>query len=177
MSGFLKIIGILNAAIWFGAGLFFVVGILPGIFSTDMHQLFHETAFAYYAGAVALILFKRFFILQYVCGTVALIHLVAEKLYVSRPVPKLGLGLVLFLLGSGLIGGLWFQPHMEALRSVMYTGASVALREKAAASFALWHHASEAASLFILAGLLIHLVRVTRTGEPGRYGTFYQIPG
>ena len=71
-----------NAAIWLGAGIFYAAFVLPGVFSSDTRQLFtDETTFKYLrAGAVAMILFKCFFALQYICGVIALLHLFAEKL-------------------------------------------------------------------------------------------------
>ena len=174
MSGFLRYIGIINAALWFGAGIFFAAFILPGIFSQDMRNLFHEAAFQYYAGGVALILFKRFFMLQYFCGAVALIHLLAEKLYLGRALPRLGTALVLALLAFGLLGGLWLQPHMEALRHAMYFSATPEEREGARHVFGLWHGFSEIINLVIIGGLLAHLVRVCRPGGIYRYGVYQQ---
>jgi hypothetical protein len=176
VSGFLRYIGIINAALWFGAGIFFAGGILPAIFSRDMHNLFHEAAFQYYAGGVALILFKRFFMLQYFCGSVAIIHLLAEKLYLGRALPRLGTALVLALLAFGLLGGLWLQPHMEGLRNTKYFGQTQEQKDRASHAFGLWHGLSELTNVLILGGLLVHLIRVSRSAGPTRYGNYYQIP-
>jgi hypothetical protein len=176
VSGILRFVGIINAAIWFGAGVFFTLGILPAVFSHDLHKLFGEPAYPYFSGAVALVLFKRFFVLQYICGAVAVLHLLAEKLYLGRPLPRVGMTLVLVMFGFGLLGGLWLQPRMEALRGTMYSSQPPEQREKARHSFGLWHGISLLANFAIMGGLVVHLVRVTRPAEPGRYGTFYQIP-
>ncbi len=177
MSGILRFIGIVNAAIWFGAGVFFAAGILPGVFSQEMHTLFREAAGATtYSGAVALLLFKRFFLLQYICGAVAVLHLLAEKLYLGRTPSRWGTALVVIIFALGLLGGLALQPRMENLRHTMYAGRTQEQRDQARHSFGLWHGISEFTNLLILGGLLAHLVRVTRPADPGRYGTFYQIP-
>jgi hypothetical protein len=177
VSGFLRFVGIVNAAIWFGAAIFFAVGVLPGVFSEEMHLLFHESATdPFYSGAVAQALFQRYFIFQCICGAVALIHLIAEKLYLGRALPKWGMGLVIALFCFGLMGSLWLQPHMKELRQTRYFGRTQDEKEHARHSFALWHGFSEVANFLIIAGLLVHLVRVTRSAVPGRYGTFYQIP-
>ena len=42
VSGFLRFVGIVNAAIWFGASIFFAGVVLPGIFSQDMHKVFRS---------------------------------------------------------------------------------------------------------------------------------------
>jgi hypothetical protein len=176
VSGFLRYIGIINAALWFGAGIFFAMGILPGVFSQDMRNLFGAQGFTYYAGGVALILFRRFFMLQYFCGTVALAHLLAEKLYLGRALPRFGTGLVLGLLALGLLGGIYLQPHMEALRQTKYFGRTQEEKVEAAQAFDLWHVFSEATDVFILAGLLANLIRVSQPAAPGRYGKYYEIP-
>jgi len=174
VSAFLRIVGIVNAAIWFGGGVFFAFGILPGVFSNEMRQLFGETGYSYYSGAVALALFKRFFVMQYVCGAVALIHLVAEKLYLGRPYPGFGAALVGVLLFLGLLGGLWLQPRMTELRGSIYSSSSTAeQKERARHSFAVWHGISQGANLFIMAGILVHLLRVTRPPDSGRYGVLF----
>lgn len=173
MSVFLRIVGIVNAAIWFGAGTFFAVGVLPGIFSQDLHHIFGDTGYPYYSGAVALALFKRFFILQYICGAVALLHFFAEKLYLGRPFSSLGTALVIVIFVLGLIGGFWLQPKMEDLRQTMYSNAPVEQKEKARHAFGFWHGISETANVLIIGGLLIHLLRVTRPPNSGGYGVLF----
>jgi len=177
VSGFLRFVGIVNAAIWFGASIFFAVGILPGVFSQEVHRLLNESgANRYYSGGVAQILFQRFFALQCLCGAVALIHLFAEKIYLGRNLSRLGTTLVIVLFCFGLIGNFGLLPHMKALRQTSYFGATTEQREQARRWFGIWHGLSEAANLFIMAGLLVHLIRVARPPETARYGTFYQIP-
>lgn len=177
VSGFLRFVGIVNAAVWFGAAIFFAAFVLPGVFSQQMHQLFHETeANPFYSGAVAQALFERYFALQIICGAIAIVHLVAEKLYLGRALPRFGMGLVVTLFCLGLIGGFWLEPHMKDLRQTRYFGRTTEEKAHAQRSFAIWHGISEVVNVFVMAGLLVHLVRVTRNAAPGRYGTFYQIP-
>ncbi len=168
--------GIVNAAIWFGAGVFFAAAILPAVFSQDMHKIFGVAAdspyYFYYPGGVALVLFKRFFVLQYVCSIIALLHLCAEKLYLGRAFPRFGTALVIGIFSLALIGGLWLQPRMENLRQTMYVGLNPEQKERARHSFGLWHGVSQLANLAIIGGLLVNLVRVTRPGESDRYTTF-----
>ena len=166
-----------NAAIWFGAAIFFTLGIGPAIFSNEMRQVFGENAFPYYSGAVALVLLKRYFILQYICGAVAWLHLFGEWLYLGRLPTRFALGLLIVLVGLGLLGGVWLQPKMKNLRQTMYFGASPAQREAARHAFGAWHGASMAGNLVIIAGLLVYLLRVSRPGEVGRYNTFTKFRG
>ncbi len=173
MSLFLRIVGIVNAAIWFGAGTFFALGILPGVFSRDLHQVFGDTGYPYYSGAVAMALFKRFFVLQYICGTVAIAHLIAERLYLSKTFSSLGTTLVIIIFALGLIGGAWLQPKMENLRKDMYFGATAEIKERARHSFGVWHGVSQIANVVIIGGLLVHLLRVTRPPDSRSYGVLF----
>jgi hypothetical protein len=177
VSGFLRLVGIINAAIWFGAALFFAAGILPAVFSSDMHSVFNETGDnTYYSGSVAILLFRRFFVLQIICGLVAMLHLLAEKFYQGRAFPRIGGGLVLVMLALYLLGGLWLQPKMENLRHIRYFGQTQEQKDHARHSFGIWHGISLGINFLILGGLLGHLVRVSQPVGPARYGNFYQIP-
>ena len=176
MSSFLRLVGIINAAIWFGGGIFFATVILPGVFSHDMRDLFHETTDSYYTGGVALVLFRRFFVLQYICGVIALLHLFAEKFYLGRALPKFGTPLVLGVFALSLVGGLWLEPRMETLRHERYFGPTVEQKENARHSFGMWHGISQCANLLIIGGLLVNLARVSRPSGPLRHGVYYQIP-
>jgi hypothetical protein len=171
----LRFIGIVNAAIWFGGGLVFTAVILPGVFSPDLRALFgEEGAYKYYAGGVALSLFGRFFILQYICGVIALLHLFAENLYLGRKISRLSLAIVLGALAVSLLGGAVVQPRLKDFRQIMYS-SKAGPDEKALAthSFGVWHGLSETANVLMLAGLLVHLLRVARPEEPGRYATIF----
>jgi hypothetical protein len=171
----LRFIGIVNAAIWFGGGLVFTAVILPGVFSPDVHNLFkQEGASNYYEGGVAMALFGRFFVLQYICGVIALLHLFAEKLYLGRTISRLGLAIVVSALAISLVGGAVVQPRLRDFRQTKYSETAGA-GEKALAthSFGVWHGLSEAANVLMLCGLLVHLLRVARPEEPGRYSTLF----
>ncbi len=175
VSGFLRFVGIVNAAIWFGASVFFAGVVLPGVFSGDVHKLFgEESAYKYYAGGVAMALFGRFFVLQYVCGSVALVHLFAEKLYLGRAFPRLATTIAAGVLFLSLVGGLAVQPRLREFRQTMYsTTASADQKAAAAHSFGVWHGTSMAVDLVILAGLLVYLMRMARSEESSRYGTIF----
>ena len=128
----------------------------------------------YYTGSVALVLFSRFFVLQYLCGLVALAHLFAEKLYLGRPFPRLSTAIVTGVLGLSLLGGFWVQPRLREFRQTMYSAtASPDQKARAKHDFGVWHGVSQFVNLFMLAGLAVHLIRVSRPEEPGRYGVLF----
>jgi hypothetical protein len=183
VSGFLRFIGVVNTAIWLGAGIFFAAVVLPAVFSPAMNrEVFQQPVdspfYSYYPGGVAVVLFRRFFVLQYICGFIGLLHLCAEKLYLGRAFPRLGTSIVVGALGLSLVGGIWLQPRMEKLRNTMYHGQNEDQKEKARHSFGMWHGISQFANLIVMAGLLIHINRVSRPpNETIRYGTFTKFRG
>jgi hypothetical protein len=177
MTGFLRYAGILNAAVWLGAAVFFTAGVAPGVFSADTRKLFGDTAFPYYAGGVALVLFKRYFLAHYVCGSLALLHLLAEWLCLGRRTSRWWLGLVAALLGLGLLGGMWMQPKMAVLRETMYHAANPEIREQARHKFGAWHGVAQGVNLLVIAGLAIYTCRMVRPAEAVRFGGFAQFRG
>jgi len=54
--GFLRIVGILNAAVWFGAAVFFTFGAGFAPFSAEMKRLLGSNNYPYFSGAIAQIL-------------------------------------------------------------------------------------------------------------------------
>ncbi len=168
--------GILNASVWFGASLFFALGVLPAVFSQELRNLFQASGFAYYSGGVALALFHRFFVLHYICGVIALLHLGLEKIYIGRDFNKYAAGLAGGILAFALLGGFWLQPHMERMRHEMYFNPKPELRERARHSFGLWHGASQGVNMIMLLGLLAHLVRNARPAAAENSRTYYNIP-
>ena len=180
MSGFLRFVGILNAAIWLGGGVFFALFILPGVFSGGMHaalKLPDDATALYYQGTIAQVLFHRFFVLQYICAIVALLHFIAENLYLGRAFSTLGLFVVIGIFILSLVGGIWLQPKMERLHGIKYSKAPTVEKEQAAHTFATWHGISQIANLVIMAGLVVHLVRVTRPDDSSRTITFNKFWG
>ncbi|EEF59855.1 hypothetical protein Cflav_PD2862 [Pedosphaera parvula Ellin514] len=162
--------GVVNAAIWFGAAIFFTAVIGPAVFSQETHKLFGETAFPYYAGGIAMIMIRRYFLLQIICAAVALLHFLLEKISFQRKLTRFTLILLLSLFGLGLIGRFGFYPKMEALRQTMYFGQTAEQKEKARSTFGAWHGFSQVVNLVMIGGLFIYLIQLNKPVESVRYG-------
>jgi hypothetical protein len=169
---FLRFLGILNAAVWCGSAIFMVAG-LPAIFSDKLKTLLTVQG----VGLAAEALVARFFVVQCVCGLIALGHLTAEWLYAGRPARRFNIILATALLWVGLIGSFWVQPKMEELHRIKYFGRSLAEREEAGKTFAVWHGISESVNLLVICGLVVYLWRVSSPDEPPRFGNFNKIRG
>lgn len=173
----LRFVGLVNAAIWLGAGVFFTFAAGPAMFSQEMKDLLGP-AHQPYSGLIAMILIKRYFVLHYVCAGVALVHLIVEALYTGRPMHAPHGALLGALLGLALLGGLWLQPKMRGLQSVKY-GRQVSAAQRAAAdvAFKRWHAVSQVSNLLMLGGVVAHLWRVARPGPQTRFTSVQKFRG
>ena len=176
MTALLRYLGILNAAIWLGAAVFLMIG-LPAVFSQHFKDAIAKVGLerAPYLvpipGWAAQLIFARFFILQYVCCGIALVHLVLECLYCGKPLFQRNLGLLAVLAALTLAGGLWMQPKLNNLNSLKYYGTTSEIQQSAGQSFKTWHGISEIGNLIGIGGLLFYLWNVSVASGPARYGS------
>jgi hypothetical protein len=168
--GLLRFVGIVNAAIWLGAAIFFTFGAGPAIFSGDMRTLLGANNFPFFSGAIARIILNSYFHFQIACGVVALLHLAAGKLYLGRPVSKFTVGLLTSLLAITLLGGFWLQPKMHDLHVRGYSPkVSVGERATAMHSFRVWHGISQVINLFVIGGIIVYVWRVNNPPNPTQF--------
>jgi hypothetical protein len=168
--GFLRFVGLLNAAVWFGAAVFFTFWAGRAPFSPEMQALLGPANYPYFSGAIAQIMIARYFNLQIFCSIVALVHLAAEWLYLGRFPRGFRIGLVLGLCLAVLAGGFWLQPKMKKLHALKYsTSQQVGIRQAADRSFRAWHGVSMTVNLLVVAGLAIHLWFVANPADATRY--------
>jgi hypothetical protein len=166
VTGFLRFIGLLNAAVWFGTAVFFTVSAAPAVFSPEMKELLGVKTYPYYSSAIAQILAGRFYYLQYACGLVALLHLLAEWLYFGHSPQRLRFGLLIGLISLSLLGGGWLQPKLRHLTQ-QYTQPQA--RESAARAFGTWQSLSQMLNWLTVAGLAAYLWRVVDLRETTRF--------
>jgi hypothetical protein len=168
--GFLRFVGILNAGVWLGSAIFFTFGVGRAPFSQEMKSLLGPDNYPYFSGAIAQILIARYFKLHLVCGTVAVLHLLAERLYLGKHPGKLQVGLLIGLLAAAVIGGYWLQPKLKALHATKY-GANTRPETRLVAdrSFRAWHGVAQVVNLFLVGGLTGYLWRATNSSDPTRF--------
>ena len=161
----LRFVGVLNAAVWVGATIFFTFVAAPAFFSPEMMTLLGRA----YSGAAAQIVVKRYFVFHLVCGSIALVHLILEWLYSGRPLHRWVLYLLLGILGAALLGELALTPKMKSLHFVMYArGMTPAQQAQARSTFGWLHGMSSVGNLAVLAGLLAHFWQVNNPNVPVR---------
>jgi hypothetical protein len=167
---FLKVIGITNAAAWFGAAVFLILAVWPAFGTSEMLQILPQA----YSGAVAQVVLERYFLFQYWCGGIALGHLVLEWLYTGRPLRNwtrhLSLYLVAGLLGLTLFGGMVLQPRLKRLHFELYGPRSTELqRQNAQRSMAVWRGVMGLSNLIMAGGLWVYLWQVKSGTNTARF--------
>ncbi len=111
----------MNAAVWFGAAVLFLLGVTPASFSTDMEQVGQIGRNGPgFMGIIDQVYWERFLALQIWCAAIALLHQIAEWLYLGRPLQRFTSWLVLGLLTFTLLDGFWLQPQLQRLHQTYY---------------------------------------------------------
>ena len=167
----LRLIGILNIAVWFGAVIFFTIGVAPALFSSEVQAILQQ-GYPVVAGRLAMVVVSRYFLLHYWCGSIALLHQLAERFYLGKPLQKLNFGLLIGLCSLSLLGGLGLQPQLRKLHEIKYGRSnfySVEQKEQADRAFHFWHGVSFAINLVVLAGLGVYLWRIANPANGPRF--------
>jgi hypothetical protein len=167
VTGLLRFVGLLNAAVWFGAAVFFTVGAGPAVFSPEMRELLGKNH-PYYSAAIGRIVAGRYYYLEFACGLVALLHLLAEWLYFGQSPRRLRLGLLIGLIALSLFGNAWLQPRLK-LVAQQYTSPQPQGRAVAERAFRTWHGVALVVNWLTVAGLAAYLWRVAIPREPTRF--------
>ncbi len=98
---FLRFVGVMNAAVWLGGSAFHLLAVAPFFATPAVRWVLGDV----HATGAGLMLWQRFYVLQYTCLTVSFLHHIAEWVYIGRPISRatgwmLGTLLVLALLGN-----------------------------------------------------------------------------
>jgi hypothetical protein len=163
----LRFIGLLNAAVWLGAMIFFTAVVGPTFFTDEVKNLITIPR----AGIVAQMIIERYLVLQQWCAGIALVHLMAEWLYFNRLNSKASLWILLGCFGIALLGERALAPEMKKLHMIKYA-VQTTLEEKAAAkrSFSILHATSQVTNLLALAGVLYYYWRLSNGNQGGKSG-------
>ena len=165
MAEFFRFIGIFNAAVWVGGSIFFSFLAGSVFFSPEVKQFTPQP----YNGLVAQAMLERFFLLHYICGGVALGHLLAEWLVKRGPFPKRQTVFFGILLGLALLSGKWISPKLTVLHQQKHEfqiksegsppmiepkAYSNEVRQDAKLKLSIWHGISQTMNLIMLIMLI-----------------------
>jgi hypothetical protein len=160
----------MNAAVWFGAAVFWLLGAGAGATSGDMLVLLGSKNFPYYSIEIAQIIATRYFYAHFVCAAIALLHLAAEWLYFGNAPRRSWLALLAGLVLIGVIESNWLAPRFHRLNVASHAAnRGPAEREQASRSFRTWQATAKVLNLFLIAGLGVYLWRVANPPDPMRF--------
>ena len=179
MIGLLRFLGLLNAAVWFGAAFFFIFVVDPAASSSQaIKELLGPKSYPYFSGALTQLLAARFYGLFLVCGLIAMLHTGAEWLYFGRYPRRIWLLLIFGLFLGGLAQVYGIQPKLKELLLTQYTPNNRPdARQSAARSFGIWRVVSITANLILLPGLGVYLWRVANPPDQMRFFPGGSLPG
>lgn len=168
--GFLRFVGMLNAAIWLGAAVFFTLGAMPALVARDVHALLGERYFPYISGGISQVMLTRYFYWHTAFALIALAHVFTEWLYLGRIVHRLWPGLLAGLLAVSLFGGLWLAPQLTHLHRTQHAiNLKQVERDAAARSFRTWQGVFQALNVLMIGGVAVYFWRVTHPPDALRF--------
>jgi len=171
---FLRIIGIANAALWFGASLFFLICIRSVFQSEQLTQLVPHP----FSEASMHVLLAKYLVLLMLCAFVAIVQHCAEQWYAGRPIFRLRLGILLTLVVITFILKWVIFPSMtqQHIRAYRPTASQQDLQEGARA-YRLWKTGFHFVHLFVVLGSFSQLWQVTRNQSSYRELGMHQFRG
>ena len=163
-------VGVMNAAVWFGAAFFFTFAVPGVVFSPVLKRFLGEV----WPGVIAMMVLERYFVIQYICSIIALVHAFAEWLYLGKPLHRLTMIILASITVLVFAGGLWLQPRMKALHEARYgyargVNSAAEEREGAKKSFRTLHGLSSTINFVALLGLGFYVWRVTTPPNGPRF--------
>ena len=170
MIGFLRFVGLLNAAVWFGAAVFYAFIAGPAFASPEMGGLLTPANFPFYSVAIAQIVASRYFNLQLVCSFLALFHLLAEWLYLGKVPRRFWRGLLLSLVALNLAAGFLLLPKLKTSHRLAFgLNTPAETRKSAARTFRAWQDLAEMVNFLKVGGLGVYLWRMANPPDPTRF--------
>jgi hypothetical protein len=165
---FLRVVGLMNAAVWLGGSLYHLLAVGPFFSSAGIKWLIGD----FYAGGVGLMAWQRFYALSYLCISVALLHLVAEWVYLGRGISRFNGGLLCLLLTFTLLG----NYQMDKVVAPAYynrTSQKVSAEERARAerTYPLWSTIWNTSTVLLELGILIFSIRTLTVVQGPRFTT------
>jgi hypothetical protein len=160
----------LNAAIWLGAAVFYLLGAGPAAYSDDVRQLLGPRNYPFFSRAFAFAVADRFFYLQWVCSAVAALHLLAGWLYLGRLPGRFWVWLLAGLIMLNAANGALLQPRLKAWHQTQHSAqVRPEQRENAAQKNRSWQTVSTLSNLVSVAGLALYAWRMNTASDGSRF--------
>jgi len=170
VTRFLRFVGLLNAAVWLGATLFFAICMPFALNSGVSQDMMAGQSLNYHVTEVWQLTLGRLFYVQIVCAILAVLHLVAEWLYLGRTIKSLWRMSLFVLFIWSLAGSIWFAPKLRELNRAQYTPTNKPEdRQTAAKAFRYWHGVFVAVNVLMIGGITLYFWRVANPPDEVRF--------
>jgi hypothetical protein len=168
--GLLRALGLLNAAVWFGAAVFYNLSLVRVPLSAGMQALLGPKNFPYFSGAIGNLLLGSYLRLQIICSLVALAHLGTEWVYLGKKPGRARIFLLVCICGLTNLESLWLLPRLERLLTSAYAvNLGQSARAAAAHHLSGWLAATQALNFLIAFCLGVYLWKMTHPPDPARF--------
>ncbi|MBT5925787.1 MAG: hypothetical protein HOH33_04120 [Verrucomicrobia bacterium] len=159
----LRILGIANAALWFGATMLFLICFRTGFQSPDMIQLLPGP----FAEAALHVIMKSYLSVLLFCSVVSVIQLWAEQWYTGRPIFRLRLSILLSLVVFSCLLKWGIFPVMQKQHVRAHQpNANTENQRNGGKAYRSWKTGFHFVHLIIVGGSLSHLLYISQ-GERG----------
>lgn len=159
MLSVLRIIGISNAALWFGSSLLFLISIRTGFQSVAMTELLPGP----FAEAAMHLIMAKYLNVVVACSLIAVIQLWAEQWYRGRPIFRLRLSILLSLIGLSLILKWAVFPAMKKQHLRAHKPSATAEDQQTGArAYRTWKTGFYFIHLIVLGGAFSHLMYISQ---------------
>ena len=174
--------GVMNATVWLGAGVFFTFIIWPAFSSDALMNIFGRfgrLAGEMYGTATFLELLDRYFLVNCYCGAIALFHLFVDWMYTGKPFKKSTGGLLLALMLVGGLGGYhWLKPILMKNHVTRFTpNVPAAEREEAKDGYTVVKWFTGVVNVFVIAGIGFYTWRLTQMPSAPRFNSAARFRG
>jgi hypothetical protein len=166
--GFLRVIGLLNAAIWFGAAAFFALGAEPALFTHDTQGLLKQS-FPYLSVLLAQEVRMGFVYCSLGCCGVAWLHLLGHWIYLGQPIRKFSLWLLGLMMVIVVVNQSVVQPRLKQAHLDSFVRPSPLDRQAAHRTYERWRTYSQIGDWLMVGGLALYLWRVANPPETMRF--------
>jgi hypothetical protein len=146
--------------------VFFALAVWPAFHASEMLGIIPLS----HAGAAGHVLLERFFVVQYTCGSIALVHLLLEWLYAGKHWRRWTLYAIGGMLGLALFSGLSVEPKLKRLHLEVHGVRSTPQqREQASRAYGFWRGTIQLSNLIVLLGVWAYCWEICSAGTSTRF--------
>jgi hypothetical protein len=142
---------------------------MPVVGSRELTELLGPRNYPFFSLAIGQLMTVRFFHVFLACSIVAVVHMIAEWLYLGKYPQRFWIILIFALCLGGVAQVLGFQPRLREMHRTRYALPRPEQREAAGRSFRIWYTASQGITLLLICGSAVYFWRVANPADATRF--------